>query len=77
MAFEEYKMDYEDLAELTPGQKRVRTMKKKFGKDYFAEIGSEGGRAETTKPKGFAWLKIHDPKKLEKIIKKSVEVRKW
>ena len=36
------------------GVKTAKTNKQKHGKDFYKKIGSMGGRAEHTKPRGFA-----------------------
>lgn len=36
------------------GLKAVRTIKGKYGKHFFKEVGRKGGKAYTDKPKGFA-----------------------
>lgn len=36
------------------GLKAARTNKKRYGEDFFRMIGSKGGQAKTSKPKGFA-----------------------
>jgi hypothetical protein len=37
--------------ELTPAQKRAKSVKEKYGDDFFARVGSTGGKAKV--PKGF------------------------
>lgn len=36
------------------GRKVAITNKKLYGEDYYKRIGAMGGKAQTTKPKGFA-----------------------
>ena len=36
------------------GKKTAKANKKRFGEDFYRNIGRKGGRAPTNKPKGFA-----------------------
>ena len=36
------------------GAKTAKTNKERYGEDFYKNIGSRGGKAPTTKPKGFA-----------------------
>ena len=36
------------------GAKTAATNKERYGEDFYRNIGSRGGKAPTTKPKGFA-----------------------
>lgn len=40
------------------GVRASKTNKRKYGDDYYARIGSIGGRAVATKPKGFAAMSL-------------------
>jgi hypothetical protein len=48
----------------TGGSNARQTMIEKYGADYYARIGSLGGK-RSTKPKGFAWMKANG--QLEKV----------
>ena len=39
---------------VTGGKKCAQVNKERHGEDYYKRIGSKGGKAKTTKPKGFA-----------------------
>ncbi len=58
------------MAQTESGKKRVATLKRKFGDDYFNKIGALGAKAEHTKPRGFAAL---SPEKLKEISQKGVK----
>lgn len=45
----------------------AETRKEKYGKDFHARIGALGGKKSSDKPKGMAYMKIHDPKRFAAI----------
>lgn len=52
-------------------QKTANTSRQKYGADYYSRIGAMGGKAKG-KPKGFAYMAIHDPERLKKIARRHV-----
>jgi len=48
------------MAKLTTAQRRVRTAKRRYGKDYYSVIGARGGSARV--PKGAAMLSAEERK---------------
>lgn len=49
-------------------QKAVQTIYNRFGKKYFAKIGSKGGR--NGKTGGFYYLALNDPKRHKELASK-------
>lgn len=44
---------------LDGGLKTVKTIKERYGSDYYRNIGKVGGSKTNTKPKGFAYAKAN------------------
>lgn len=51
------------------GKKLAKVIIAKYGEDYYSKIGTLGGSAPHTKPRGFAALKLKDPNRLKEISK--------
>lgn len=50
-------------------KKRLATTKDKYGDNVFRKYGAKGGKSPTKKPKGFAWMKEHQPDRFAEITK--------
>lgn len=49
------------------GKNAAKTIKAKYGEDFYKRIGAQGGAAKTDKPKGFATM---DTERLKAISRK-------
>ena len=56
------------------GQKAAQTNKEKYGEEFYAKIGAEGGRMGTTG--GFYYAKLHNPEWLSEVSKRGGKATK-